>query len=69
MDDDSKKSDGDKTPVVGKPTDESDSAEVGGRARNLLYTCYSCGAGNYVDPKATSFSCWRCGSHGDHSDP
>jgi hypothetical protein len=54
---------------IGRQTDQSDGAEVGGRAKPFLYTCYNCGAGNYVDPSWTHFSCWRCGGHSEHSDP
>ena len=35
-------------------------AEAGGRGRQSLYTCFSCGAQNYVDPDWTWFSCWKC---------
>lgn len=36
--------------------------DAGGRSRTLLYTCWNDGAGNYVDPNAKWWSCWRCGS-------
>jgi hypothetical protein len=64
----SQKSGSEKT-VVGKRTPD-EGAEVSGRGKSFLYTCYNCGAGNYVDPKfASTFSCWRCGGHSEHSDP
>jgi predicted RNA-binding Zn-ribbon protein involved in translation (DUF1610 family) len=50
---------------VGKEKDESAGAEVAGRGKkSLLYTCYNCGAGNYIDPNSdpSAFSCWRCGN-------
>jgi hypothetical protein len=48
---------------VGLEKDPNESAEVGGRGKKyLLYTCFNDGAGNYVDPDAKWFSCWRCGS-------
>jgi hypothetical protein len=40
------------------------SAEVAGRTRQLIYTCFNCGAGNYVDPSWKYFTCWRCGPDG-----
>ena len=49
---------------VGKEKDESAGAEVAGRGRQLLYTCFNDGMGNYVDPKWESFTCWRCGTVG-----
>ena len=50
--------------AAGKEKDESAGAEVSGRKRSLLYTCFNCGAGNYIDPNADpmAFSCWRCGN-------
>jgi hypothetical protein len=39
-----------------------DSGEVGGRARQLLYTCFNDGAGNYVSDGWNYFTCWRCGA-------
>ena len=39
-----------------------DSGEIGGRSRLLLYTCWSDGAGNYVQPSWDWFTCWRCGA-------
>jgi len=46
----------------GQEKDETAGAEVAGRGkRMLLYTCFNDGAGNYVDPSWTWFSCWRCG--------
>jgi hypothetical protein len=47
---------------VGKEKEESAGAEVAGRQRQLLYTCFNDGAGNYIDPSWTWFSCWRCGN-------
>ena len=47
---------------VGKEKDDAGGAEVAGRSRMLLYTCFNDGAGNYVDPSWTSFTCWRCGN-------
>jgi hypothetical protein len=59
----------DETPVVGKAAPDAD-AEVGGRMKQLLYTCFNCGAGNYVDPNSTKpFSCWRCGGYNENSFP
>jgi hypothetical protein len=56
--------------VVGSPSPSDENAEAGGRSKWFLYTCYFCGAGNYVDPaNAALYSCWRCGSHSEHSDP
>lgn len=42
-------------------------SEVEGHAsKMLIYTCLSCGAGNYVDPKWMNFTCWRCGIYALH---
>jgi hypothetical protein len=49
---------------VGKEKDEGAGAEVAGRSKLLLYICFNDGAGNYIDPSWTSFTCWRCGTHG-----
>jgi hypothetical protein len=47
----------------GAETDPGTVAEVAGRGkRMLLYTCFACGVGNYVDPDWTYFACWRCGA-------
>jgi hypothetical protein len=46
----------------GAEKDEAAGAEVAGRGRKLLYTCFADGAGNYVDPSWKWFSCWRCGN-------
>jgi hypothetical protein len=46
---------------VGSEKDDAGGAEVAGRGKKLLYTCFSCGSGNYVDPFSSSFTCWRCG--------
>jgi len=55
--------------AVGKPAPDGD-AEVGGRVKQLLYTCFNCGAGNYVEPNSTKpFSCWRCGNYNENSVP
>ena len=45
---------------AGKEKDESEGAQVSGRGRQLIYTCFQCGAQNYVDPNWTWFTCWRC---------
>jgi hypothetical protein len=38
------------------------SAEVAGHSRKrVLYTCFNCGAANYVDPDWKWFTCWNCG--------
>jgi len=56
--------------VVGKPTEEGADAEAGGRGtKSMLYVCFNCGGANYIPPDVTTFSCWRCGSHSEHSDP
>ncbi|MEY2518589.1 MAG: hypothetical protein QOF24_348 [Verrucomicrobiota bacterium] len=39
---------------------ESDGAEVAGRGRQALQTCFNCGAENYVDPNWSWFTCWKC---------
>jgi hypothetical protein len=39
-----------------------DASEAGGRGRQLLYTCFNDGAGNYVDSNWRWFTCWRCGA-------
>jgi hypothetical protein len=39
---------------------QSGGSEVGGRSRQLLYTCFSCGAANYVQSDWTWFTCWKC---------
>jgi len=51
-----------------KPNDEGglgiempNAAEVAGRERQLMYYCFNCGAGNYVEPSWKWFTCWRCG--------
>jgi hypothetical protein len=47
----------------GQGNEDTTAAEAGGRGkRMLLYTCFNDGAGNYIDPSWTWFSCWRCGS-------
>jgi hypothetical protein len=37
-------------------------SEAGGRGRQLLWTCFNDGAGNYIDPDWKWWSCWRCGT-------
>lgn len=49
---------------VGHEKDEAAVAEVAGRGRKFLYTCFADGAGNYVEEGWTWFTCWRCGSLG-----
>jgi len=49
---------------VGKEKDDGAGAEVAGRSKMVLYVCFNDGAGNYVDPSWTSFTCWRCGHTG-----
>ncbi|MEY2481601.1 MAG: hypothetical protein QOK24_129 [Verrucomicrobiota bacterium] len=39
---------------------ESDGAEVAGRTRQSLQTCFNCGAENYVDLIWSWFTCWKC---------
>jgi hypothetical protein len=39
---------------------EPDAGEASGRGRQLLYSCFNCGAQNYVDPDWTWFTCWQC---------
>jgi hypothetical protein len=39
---------------------QSGDAEVGGRSRQLLYSCFNCGAPNYVQSDWTWFTCWKC---------
>ncbi|MEY2563743.1 MAG: hypothetical protein QOH88_1936 [Verrucomicrobiota bacterium] len=39
-----------------------DSSEAGGRSRQLLYTCFADGVGNYVSSNWTWFTCWKCGA-------
>ena len=48
---------------AGVEKDKSPGEEVAGRGKRLLlYTCFADGAGNYIDPSWTWFSCWRCGN-------
>ncbi len=47
---------------VGKEAGENQTAEVAGRSKALLYTCFNDGAGNYIDPNWEWFQCWKCGS-------
>ena len=42
----------------GKATEEQ---EVGGRGQ-VLYTCWNCGAGNWIPSHWTWFTCWRDGA-------
>ena len=53
-----------KKPNVEKPRglENPPTSEVEGHEKKLLiYTCMSCGAGNYIDPSWPYFTCWRCG--------
>jgi hypothetical protein len=34
--------------------------EASGRGRQSLYSCFNCGAQNYVDSDWTWFTCWQC---------
>jgi hypothetical protein len=43
----------------GRGTKDS-GAEASGRGRQLLYSCFNCGAQNYVDSDWTWFTCWQC---------
>jgi hypothetical protein len=47
---------------AGTEKEESPGTEVAGRGKKCLYVCFADGAGNYIDPSWTWFSCWRCGS-------
>jgi hypothetical protein len=42
----------------GKAAEET---EVGGRSQ-VLYTCWSCGAGNWIPSDWSYFTCWKCGA-------
>jgi ribosomal protein S27AE len=67
---DTEKPGSEQTPVVGKRAEELEESEAGGREKKyLLYTCFNCGAGSYISPGQTNFSCWRCGSHNASDDP
>jgi hypothetical protein len=44
----------------GRGKKEADAAEASGRGRQLLYSCFNCGAQNYVDSDWTWFTCWQC---------
>jgi hypothetical protein len=46
---------------VGMEKDDTQDAEVAGRAKRILYTCWNDGAANYVNPAWNWFTCWRCG--------
>jgi hypothetical protein len=35
-------------------------AEVAGKGRQLIYTCFNCGAQNYVESDWSWFTCWKC---------
>jgi len=50
------------TIVVGREKDDAGGDEVAGREKGIIYTCFICGAANYVPLDATTFSCWRCSS-------
>lgn len=39
---------------------ENGGADAGGRSRQVIYSCFNCGAENYVDPNWTWFTCWKC---------
>jgi hypothetical protein len=45
---------------IGKEKGASDDSQVSGRSRQVVYTCFQCGAANYVDPNWTWFTCWKC---------
>jgi hypothetical protein len=45
---------------IGKEKGATEEAEAAGRGSQLLYTCFNCGAQNYVDPNWTWFTCWKC---------
>jgi hypothetical protein len=45
---------------AGREKDVSEGAQVSGRGRQLIYTCFQCGAQNYVDANWTWFTCWQC---------
>ncbi|MEY2539284.1 MAG: hypothetical protein QOG67_3024 [Verrucomicrobiota bacterium] len=47
---------------VGKEKDDAAGAEVAGRSKLLLWTCFNDGAGNYISPDWEWFSCWKCGT-------
>jgi hypothetical protein len=44
---------------IGDEKDNSEGAEVAGRGRKVLYTCFNDGAGNYIDLDWAWFTCWR----------
>jgi hypothetical protein len=49
--------------IGGKGTEKEPEpfSEVAGRGkRKVMYTCWNCGAVNYVDPDWQYFLCWRC---------
>jgi hypothetical protein len=46
---------------LGQKKDDAGGAEVAGRSRKLIYTCFNDGAGNYIDPDWKWFTCWYCG--------
>jgi hypothetical protein len=47
---------------IGQEKDESEGAEVAGRGKRFLYTCFNDGAGNYIDLDWKWWTCWRCGT-------
>jgi hypothetical protein len=47
---------------TGKEKTSSEGAEVAGRGRDILYTCWNDGAGNYINTDWKWWTCWRCGT-------
>jgi hypothetical protein len=39
---------------------EASGTEVAGKGRQLMYSCFNCGAQNYVEADWTWFTCWKC---------
>jgi hypothetical protein len=46
---------------IGLEKDDAQGAEVAGRTKRILVTCWNDGAANYVNPTWGWFTCWRCG--------
>lgn len=44
----------------GRQPDAAGNAEAEGRGRQLMFTCFGCGAQNTVDADWTWFTCWKC---------